>query len=491
MKQLTIFERSVDGRRAYRLPRIDVPATKPEDAIGAELLRELSPGLPEVSEPDLVRHYTKLSHRNFAVDLGMYPLGSCTMKYNPKINEDVASLTGFAATHPLQPPESCQGILALVYGLLESLCRITGMFWGTVQPFAGAHGELTGMKLFRRFFDSRQDEERRVILVPDSAHGTNPASAKIAGFVVQELKSDHRGMVDVEAVRPHLNDRLAGIMLTNPNTLGLFESSIEAIADLVHDAGGLLYYDGANLNAILGKCRPGDMGFDVVHVNVHKTFSTPHGGGGPGAGPVLVTEKLTPFLPTPDIVRKDGRFLLDRNRPQSIGRVSGFYGNIAVLVRAYAYLLTMGSEGLELASEMAVLNANYLMSRIRDLLEVPYEGPCKHEFVASARNLQARYGVTAKDVAKALLDYGIHAPTVYFPHIVHEALMIEPTETESRESVDELVDALADICRIAAGDPGFLQQAPHNAPVGRVDEVRAAREPHLRADLGNSARGQD
>jgi glycine dehydrogenase subunit 2 len=475
-----IFELSKEGRRGYRLPDLDVPGPEPESLVDSGLLRQRAPRLPEVSEVDVVRHYTALSRRNYGVDLGFYPLGSCTMKYNPKINEQVAGLPAFQQLHPLQPESSVQGILSLMHGLLGALSEITGMSWGTLQPFAGAHGEFAGMKLFKACFEKRGETGRTKILVPDSAHGTNPASAHLAGFEVVEVHSDRRGLVSLESIRDHLDDSLAGIMMTNPNTLGLFEEDILEISAAIHEAGGLLYYDGANLNAIVGKVRPGDMGFDVVHLNLHKTFSTPHGGGGPGAGPVLVSETLLPFLPVPDVVKEAEVYRLEDNRPNSIGRLSGFYGNVGVMVRAYAYLLTTGRDGLARVGELAVLNANYLKERLKGSYALPYDRLCKHEFVLSARRLKEQLGVTALDVAKRLLDFGIHPPTVYFPLIVQEALMIEPTETESLEVLDRFVEVMETIAREAEESPEMLKQAPILTPVRRIDEVLAARKPIVR-----------
>jgi len=475
-----IFELSKHGRRGYRLPDLDVPHRELASLVEPHLLREQEPGLPEVSEVEVIRHYTALSRRNYGVDLGFYPLGSCTMKYNPKINEQVAAFESFVHLHPLQPEESAQGILALMHELLVGLCKVTGMSWGTLQPFAGAHGEFTGMKLFKACFEKRGETGRTKVLVPDSAHGTNPASAHLAGFEVVEIRSDSRGLVSLESVKDHLDQSLAGIMMTNPNTLGLFEEDILVISKAIHDAGGLLYYDGANLNAIVGKVRPGDMGFDVVHLNLHKTFSTPHGGGGPGAGPVLVSDTLLPFLPVPDVVKRADGYHLENNRHDSIGRLSGFYGNVAVMVRAYAYLLTMGRDGLARVGELAVLNANYLQERLKRSFTLPHDRTCKHEFVLSARQLKERFGVTALDVAKRLLDFGIHPPTVYFPLIVPEALMIEPTETESLEVLDRFVEVMETILQEAKENPEILKLAPSRTPVGRIDEVLAARKPVVR-----------
>ncbi|MBN1837452.1 MAG: aminomethyl-transferring glycine dehydrogenase subunit GcvPB [Spirochaetales bacterium] len=476
-----LFELSRRGRRGYCFPPLDVPEQPAEALLPARFLREEGPELPELSELQVVRHYTNLSRRNYGVDLGFYPLGSCTMKYNPKLSEAAAADTGFARLHPLQPQASAQGILELMHDLLSRLSVVTGMRWGTLQPFAGAHGEFTGMKLFKACFEDRGEAQRTRVLVPDSAHGTNPASAHLAGFEVVEVHSDRRGLVSLEAIKPHLDERLAGIMMTNPNTLGLFETDILPIAEAVHQAGGLLYYDGANLNAIVGKVRPGDMGFDVVHLNLHKTFATPHGGGGPGSGPVLVGDTLLPYLPVPDVVRgEDGAFGLASNRPRSIGRLSGFYGNVAVMVRAYAYLLSMGADGLRRAAELAVLNANYLKERLKELYDLPYDSLCKHEFVLSARGLKEQNGVGALDVAKRLLDFGVHPPTVYFPLIVPEALMIEPTETESLETLDHFVEVMSRIHREAGDSPDRLRQAPTVTPVERIDEVLAAKHPVVR-----------
>ncbi|HUX21250.1 MAG TPA: aminomethyl-transferring glycine dehydrogenase subunit GcvPB [Spirochaetia bacterium] len=472
-----LFETSRPGRIGYRLPVSDIPSTDRDAVCFERFGRGLPPGLPELSEVDVVRHYTNLAHDNYCVDLGFYPLGSCTMKYNPKINDELAQLEGFTNLHPLQDDEDSQGTLALMHDLLQRLCKITGMSWGTLQPFAGAQGEFTGMKLFHAYFARRGEAQRTKILVPDSAHGTNPASAHIAGFDVQEIKSDRRGMVSLESIREHLDENLAGIMLTNPNTLGLFEQDIVEIANAVHEAGGLLYYDGANLNAIMGKVRPGDMGFDVVHLNLHKTFSTPHGGGGPGAGPVLVNERLRPFLPIPDIEEADGKFRIAVERPHSIGRVAGFYGNVGVLIRAYAYLLSMGGNGLAAASERAVLNANYLKQRLREYYKLPFDTLCKHEFVLSASKQKDANGVSALDIAKRLLDYRIHPPTIYFPLVVAEAMMIEPTETESKEVLDDFVKVMAAIAEEARQTPQKLHDAPTETSVRRLDEVLAAKKP--------------
>lgn len=476
-----IFELSRPGSCGYRFPRLDTPSMgghHAESLLPTHLLRKKIPPMPEVSENEVVRHFTGLASKSFGVDYGFYPLGSCTMKYNPRVNETVAALPGFNHIHPLQPIASVQGTLELMYDLTNRLAHITGMQWGSLQPFAGAHGEYTALKLFKRYFKDRGEEQRKVILVPTSAHGTNPASAHIAGFTIQDIPADSRGLVDITALEPYLNEELAGIMLTNPNTLGLFERDIVSIADKIHSAGGLLYYDGANLNAIMGKSRPGDMGFDVIHLNLHKTFSTPHGGGGPGAGPIFVQERLKPYLPTPDVVkREDGTYALDGDLPKSIGRVSGFYGNIGVLLRAYTYILVLGSDGLQEVSEMAVLAANYLRVKLEKLFRLPYKGLCKHEFVLSADTLKAEYGITALDVAKGLLDFKIHPPTIYFPLIVPEALMVEPTETENLQRLDGFVAALQAIVQEGKEQPELLHSRPLETPVSRVDEVLAARVP--------------
>lgn len=470
---MNLIEYSVQGRRAYELPLLDVPFA---DSRPDEIRRKTSARLPEVSEIDVVRHFTRLASRAFGVDSGFYPLGSCTMKYNPKLNEKLASLENFTDIHPLQPEKTVQGSLRLIYELLTCLCRITGMKWGTLQPAAGAHGEYTGLKLIRAARPGRSK-----ILVPESAHGTNPASAAVNGFSVVSVPSDKRGLVDIDALCSLADEDTAGIMLTNPNTLGLFESDIEKIAEIVHGVGGLLYYDGANMNAIMGHARPGDMGFDVVHLNLHKTFSTPHGGGGPGSGPVLVKDELVKFLPKGDVVRNtDGTFSLSlSNNKNSVGKVTAFWGNFLVYVRAYAYILTMGSDGLEAASTAAVLNANYMMARLKDTFPVAYGGICKHEFVLSLSKLLEETGVSALDIAKALLDLGYHPPTMYFPSIVHEALMIEPTESETKETLDGFCDALIALAEKAHTDPEFLHSAPYKTVISRVDEVRAAREPVL------------
>ena len=476
----TIFERSRPGRRAYSLPACDVPELPLEELVPGNLRRRRPARLPEVSEVDLVRHFTELSRLNFGVDTGTYPLGSCTMKYNPRLNEAAARLEGFAGLHPYQPEETVQGALALLYELERWLAEIAGLDAVTLHPAAGAHGELTGLLLIRAWHAAQGRAPRRVV-IPDTAHGTNPASVAMAGLEPVSVPSDARGGVDLAA----LDDALAGgevaaLMLTNPNTLGLFDEHIVEIAAMVHEAGGLLYYDGANANAVLGISRPGDMGFDVVHFNTHKTFSTPHGGGGPGAGPIAVRATLAPFLPVPVIVRDDdGRYRLDHDRPQSIGKVRTFHGNVGVLVRAWTYIRALGPDGLRRVSETAVLNANYVLAGLRELFDLPYDRRCMHEFVVSAANLR-RHGVRALDVAKRLLDYGVHPPTTYFPLIVPEALMVEPTETESKDSLDRLVEAFRAVVREAAEQPELLREAPLTMPVRRLDEAGAARRPVLR-----------
>lgn len=476
--QKLIFELSSQGRKAYALPELDVPAQDIESLIPESYIRQEEVELPEVSELDLVRHYTLLSKKNYSIDSGFYPLGSCTMKYNPKINEDIASNANFAKLHPYQPEETVQGALELMYNLSEDLCEVVGMDKFTLQPAAGAHGELTGLMLIKAYHEHRGDLKRNKIIVPDSAHGTNPASATVAGFEVVEVKSSKDGSVDVEDLKSVLNDEIAGLMLTNPSTLGLFEKNIKKIAELVHEAGGLLYYDGANMNAIMGITRPGDMGFDVCHLNLHKTFSTPHGGGGPGSGPVGVKKELIPYLPVP-FIEKDEKYYLDYNKPNSIGKIKNFYGNFGVLVRAYTYLLSLGGNGLKAASENAVLNANYMKERLRDSYKLAIDEVCKHEVVfAGIKNKSTE--VSTLEIAKRLIDYGFHPPTVYFPLIVDSALMIEPTETESKETMDAFIDAMHAIAKEAEENPEVFKTAPHNSPVRRIDEVRAARNPILK-----------
>lgn len=474
-----IFELSKPGRVGYKLPELDIEESDISEFIPTEYLREEELNFPEVSEVDIVRHYTNLSNKNFGVDTGFYPLGSCTMKYNPKINEDMAALNGFVNIHPYQPQETVQGALKLMYDLEKSLCEITGMDKVTLQPAAGAHGELTGMMIIRAYHESRKDTKRTKIIVPDSAHGTNPASAAMAGFEVIEVKSNENGLVSIDSLKEVLSDEIAGLMLTNPNTLGLFEKDIKQISELVHGCGGLVYYDGANANAIMGITRPGDMGYDIVHLNLHKTFSTPHGGGGPGSGPVGVKKELIKFLPVPVVEKKDDEYYLEYNIPNTIGKVKDFYGHFNVMVKAYSYILSMGCDGLKKASQMAVLNANYLMAQLKEDYNLPVDRVCKHEFVLGGLK-QDTSEVATLDVAKGLLDFGFHPPTIYFPLIIHEAIMIEPTETESIETLDEFVKAMKEIAKEAKENPEKLKEAPLNTPVRRIDETRAARNPILK-----------
>lgn len=482
--QSFIFERSQPGRSAYTLPPLDVPETDFSEMQG--MIRIHLPNLPEVSELDVVRHFTALSTRNHGVDSGFYPLGSCTMKYNPKRNERVARFAGFAHIHPSQPESTVQGALQLLFQLQEDLAEITGMDAVSLQPAAGAQGEWTGLMMIRAYHEHRH-EHRDKVIVPDSAHGTNPASVTMAGLKAITIPSNSDGSVNLEALRAVVGPDTAALMLTNPSTLGLFERDILKIADIVHQAGGLLYYDGANANAILGYTRPGDMGFDVVHLNLHKTFSTPHGGGGPGAGPVGVKKILEPYLPKPIVVKTaNDEYTWDWNRPNSIGKVKGYYGNFGILVRAYAYIRTMGPNGLKLVSESAVLAANYLMRKLAVSYEVPYAQICKHEFVLSG-NCQKMNGVKTLDIAKRLLDFGMHPPTIYFPLIVDECLMIEPTESESLETLDEFADIMLQIAEEAKENPEFVKNAPYRTLIGRLDEVKAARSPILRYAFNNES----
>jgi glycine dehydrogenase subunit 2 len=478
-----IFEKGRPGRHTFVLPALDVPEEPLETLVPAEQLRAEAAPLPEVSEIEVVRHYTHLSQRNFGVDSGFYPLGSCTMKYNSKINEDMAALPGFARLHPLQDESMTQGAIQLLYELEGYLAEIAGMRRVTLQPAAGAHGEITGLMIIKAYHEQRGEGRRNVVLIPDGAHGTNPASATLANYVTVELKTDQRGGVDVthlESVLKEHKGQIAALMMTNPNTLGLFDENIVEIAQRVHDEGGQLYYDGANANAILGITRPGDMGFDVVHFNLHKTCSTPHGGGGPGAGPIGVAEHLVPFLPgpLPAYDARDGYSWRDAG-PLSIGRVRAFHGNFLILVRAYTYIRTYGPDGLRHVSDSAVLNANYLMRALQDVYDLPFDRACMHEFVLSATR-QKKLGVQALDIAKRLLDFGMYAPTVYFPLIVPEAMMIEPTETETRETLDEFIAVMRQIAREAAEEPEVILEAPHDTVVGRLDQTRAARQPDLR-----------
>jgi glycine dehydrogenase subunit 2 len=466
-----IYEKSQPGRTGYSLPRYDLPAADVPD----ELRRTKPPRLPEIAEPEIVRHFTELSSRNFGVDTGFYPLGSCTMKYNPRVNERVVGLPGFADLHPLQEEDGVQGALELMWNLQEILQEVTGLDACSLQPAAGSQGEVTGLMLMRAYFADRGEaEQRRKIVVPDTAHGTNPASVTMAGYELTHVKTDARGNIDVDDLRAKVDESTAGLMLTNPSTLGLFDENIEQIAEIFHGAGALMYYDGANLNAVCGISRPGDMGFDIVHINLHKTFSQPHGGGGPGGGPVVVRKTLEPFLPVPAVVRDGERFRLDFDRPKTIGKVRGYTGPFGVFVRSYAYIRMWGRE-LRTMSEVAVLNANYLLARLRDDYDLPYDRLCMHEFVVSARTLKREHGASALDVAKRLMDFGFHPPTIYFPLVVPEALMIEPTETEAKETLDAFADAMHEIAVEAANDPDVLHDAPHSRPVRRLDEVKAAK----------------
>ena len=476
-----IFAKSVPGLRGLDLPAAGVPPLDMAALPPGVRLRREPPRLPEVSEPQVVRHYTRLSRLNLSVDTGLYPLGSCTMKYNPKLNDELAALPGFADLHPYQTEDEVQGLLQLMHELERALLEITGMHRASLQPAAGAHGELAGILMIKAYHRDNAGAHRDTVIVPDSAHGTNLATAAMASYRVVEIPSSARGLIDLAALQANLSDRTAALMLTNPNTLGLFEEDILEISRLAHEAGALCYYDGANLNAIMGKARPGDMGMDVVHINLHKTFSTPHGGGGPGAGPVAVCAKLEPYLPLPLVFHSEasGTYGLDYDRPRSIGRLKGFYGNIGVLIRAYAYLLRMGADGLRQASEDAVLNANYLRARLRDRYQVPYDGLCMHEFVLSA-SAQAKRGATARDIAKRILDSDMHSPTTYFPLIVSEALMVEPTETEDLSTLDAFVEVMERIDREIDEDPDIVRRAPHTTPVRRPDEARTARELILR-----------
>ncbi|GBR72931.1 glycine dehydrogenase subunit 2 [Candidatus Termititenax aidoneus] len=471
MAEKLIFEYSQKGRKAHTLP--DAPPV----SFGLPERKGLR--LPEVSEVDVTRHYTKLSQQNYGVDSGFYPLGSCTMKYNPKINEQIAACEEFAEMNPYEPERFAAGLLKILYAAEQMLCQTFGYARFTLQPAAGAHGEFTGLLIIRAYHLDRGDTQRVKILVPDAAHGTNPASCALAGFQIVTIRSLPDGGVDLNDLKKHLDNTVAGLMLTNPNTLGLFEKNILPIAELVHNAGGLLYYDGANANATLGLARPADMGFDVCHLNLHKTFATPHGGGGPGSGPVGVTTALAPYLPRPLIDFQNGKYYLNNDRPKSIGKVHSFYGNVGVILRAYAYLKIQGSAGLKRASELAVLNANYVKARLQKVYNIPYPQICQHEFVISVKEWKKQYGVSAADIAKRLMDYGYHPPTIYFPLIVPECLMIEPTETESKETLDAFCDAMLKIATEVKTNPELVKSAPHSTIIGRLDEVKAVKEPDL------------
>ena len=496
--QLTIYERSKAGRRAFVAPALDVPE-RPLDELLPPSVRRAEPArLPEVTEPEIVRHYNRLSKRNFDLDTGFYPLGSCTMKHNPKLHERIAALPGHARLHPLQDPSRAQGALELMWRLQDALAEIAGLPHVSLQPSAGSHGELAGVLLTRAYHEDR-GEHRTKVLTPDTAHGTNPATVTMAGYEVVKVGTDGDGNVDLDDLRAKADQDVACLMLTNPSTLGLFETGIEEIARIVHGVGATLYYDGANLNAIMGICRPGDMGFDIVHFNLHKSFTQPHGGGGPGAGPIAVSDRIEPFLPSPQVVRRGSEgngggvggshFSLDHDRPKSIGRLRGFQGNYGVFVRSYAYILSLGAAGLKDVSENAVLNANYLVARLRqegvlELLPVAHERLCMHEFVLSGEPMKRELGIKTLDLAKRLLDFGVHPPTVYFPLIVEEALLVEPTETETKETLDEFARVLASILREAREDPEIARQAPYSTPVRRLDEAEAARRPVVRQAMG-------
>lgn len=474
----SLFDKSRVGRIGVQLPPVGVEEQPLEELIPDDLRRDPVDGMPELSEVDVIRHFTRVSRRNYSIDLGLYPLGSCTMKHNPRIHEELARLPGFAQAHPLQPISTVQGSLALMWALEQQLIELTGMRRVSLAPAAGAHGEFAGMLMVRRALEQR-GEGRRYVLIPDSAHGTNPASAHFAGYEVKELKSTARGTLDVDDLAASMSEDVAALMLTVPNTLGVFEDRILEIARIVHDKGGFLYCDGANFNAFVGKARPGDMGCDVLHLNLHKTFTTPHGGGGPGAGPVAVGEELVPYLPVPTVEKGSEGFYLETDRPHSIGRIRSFHGQFGVLVRALAYILSMGGEGLAAVAEGAVLNANYLRKRLEGTFHLPFKSPSLHEVVFTDKK-QRPHGATTLDIAKRLLDYGFHPPTVYFPLIVSGAMMIEPTETEGKEELDAFVEAMQQIAREAEEDPKLLKSAPYTTPVRRCDETRAARHPVLR-----------
>jgi glycine cleavage system P protein (glycine dehydrogenase) subunit 2 len=471
-----IFEKSQPGRRGGELPRYDLPAA----SVPEELRRTEPPRLPELAEPELLRHFTELSTRNFGIDTGFYPLGSCTMKYNPRVNERLVMLPGFRDLHPHQEEDGAQGALELMWRLQETLIEVSGLHACSLQPAAGSQGELTGLMLMRAYFEDRGEGDRRdTIITADTAHGTNPASVTMAGYKLAKVDTDKRGNLDIGHLRDLVDERTAGLMLTNPSTLGLFDEHIEEVAAIFHEVGALLYYDGANLNAVCGISRPGDMGFDIVHINLHKTFSQPHGGGGPGGGPIVVRDRLEPYLPVPAVVKDGDRFRLDYDRPKSIGKVRGYAGPFGVFVRSYAYIRSYGPRLREM-SEIAVLNANYLLALLKDGYDLPFDRLCMHEFVLSARTLKRQCGISALDVAKRLMDYGFHPPTIYFPLVVPEALMIEPTETEAKETLDAFAEAMLAIAREAVDDPDTIRSAPHHRPVQRLDEVLAAKRAIVR-----------
>jgi glycine dehydrogenase subunit 2 len=474
-----IFDRSKPGRKGYSLPATDVPEVAPEELLG-DLVRDEIDGMPEVSENFIIRHFVRLSSYNYGIDTGMFPLGSCTMKYNPKINEKIARMPGFANAHAFAPDHLVQGCLELIHHLSESLKEVTGMHGVTLQPAAGAQGEFTGVRMIKAYLE-KQGDARTTVLIPDSAHGTNPASAVLSGYKIKEIPSDERGCLSTSAIAEAMDDSVAALMLTNPNTLGIFEEEIAQICKIVHDGGGLVYMDGANLNALMGKSRPGDFGVDVLHMNLHKTFSTPHGGGGPGSGPVACVERLTPFLPNPVVVKDEtGEFRLSYDSKDSIGRVKAFNGNFGVLVRALTYILAMGGDGLTKATEQAVLNANYIRARLKDKYHLLYSGPTMHEVIFDDSVLKKETGVTTMDIAKRLMDYGFHPMTVYFPLIVPGAMMIEPTESESKDSLDSFCDAMEAIHKEAYENPDIVKEAPHLTRISRLDEVKANRNPVLR-----------
>ena len=474
-----IFEKSVKGRMGIAMPTLDVPEVSLSDSIPSELLRETPANLPEVSEPQVVRHYVNLSVKNHHVDKDLYPLGSCTMKYNPKINDALASLPGFANIHPHQPVKNVQGALHIMYELEQMLLKITGMSAATLQPSAGSQGEFAGILIMKKYHE-QNGENRKYIIIPETAHGTNPASVSLGGFKAREVKSDNRGRVDFEDLKSKLDDEVAGMMLTQPNTLGLFEDQIEAISEEVHKVGALMYMDGANMNAVVGLCKPAEMGFDIIHINLHKTFSTPHGGGGPGAGPIAVVEELVPFLPIPKLIKDDnGKYNWISDFPDSIGRLHSFFGNFGILVRAYVYIKMLGDSGLKSMTRVAIINANYLKNKLKDAYNIPFTEGTLHEFVASGV-FQKSKGVKALDIAKALLDYGFYAPTIYFPNNVPEAMMIEPTESETKETLDRFVSALLEINEKINSDPDLIRDAPMTTPVIRLDETKANRELDLR-----------
>ena len=474
-----IFEKSVKGRMGVALPKSDVPEISLSDSISPELLRETLAKLPEVSEPQVVRHYVNLSIKNHHVDKDFYPLGSCTMKYNPKINDALASLSGFANIHPHQADEMVQGALHIMFELEQMLLKITGMSEATLQPSAGSQGEFAGILIMKKYH-KKNGEKRKYIIIPETAHGTNPASVSLGGFKPREVKSDNRGRVDLEDLKSKLDDEVAGMMLTQPNTLGLFEDQIEEISDAVHNVGALMYMDGANMNAVVGLCKPAEMGFDIIHINLHKTFSTPHGGGGPGSGPIAVVEKLVPFLPIPKLIKNEnGKYNWKSDIPDSIGRLHTFFGNFGILVRAYVYIRMLGDEGLKSMTRNAIINANYLKNKLKDVYNIPFTEGTLHEFVASGVNQKAK-GVKALDIAKALLDNGFHAPTIYFPNNVPEAMMIEPTESETKETLDRFIEVMLKINDNINVDPDLIREAPITTPVTRLDETKANRELNLR-----------